>query len=314
MADYNFATALPGANRYPNAHNGGEFTTALPRTNNFSTALPKPKHASSSKSKDKSPKKKDVSSYPSGGEYSTALPRVRDSPDRVGVNGYSPSGMATALPQVKGSCQQAGQGPQSQTAFAHPFTEDGDQDRTDLPSGSHYSTALPRVKQNAAAASGWQAEGSFATALPRPKEHGHNISLKTTQNGEPAAFLPKAVGHPVEAVRSTGSPLSGSPRLVRRADSNNTHVQHIAKTIYNTFWGQGLTFHPFTHGDTPVSFPALWPDRRTTLMEAFKGAELDKNPYELCKLLLATNSHTTLDVLLEEKVRSRKSERSPCGI
>lgn len=97
---------------------------------------------------------------------------------------------------------------------------------------------------------------------------------------------------------------SSSPRVAKRQDNtlpSSSHTQHVTRTICDSLWGQKLTFHPYKLGDSPVSFPALWPDRRT-LVDTYKEPEVSKYPYELCKLLLATGSFKTLDALLDEQV------------
>ena len=78
-------------------------------------------------------------------------------------------------------------------------------------------------------------------------------------------------------------------------------AQHLARIICNSLWGQKLTFHPYTSGETPIPFSSLWPDKRT-LVDTFSEAELNKRPFELCKLLLATNSFWCLEALLDERV------------
>lgn len=188
--------------------------------------------------------------------------------------------------------------------------------------GGNFATALPRGNKYVTAMPGGNV--SMATALPG----GNRYTTGMTRNNY-ATALPKVVGvanmeiefQPPSGAAMVTAPhiktngcvfppgatrTQGSPRLPRRSDGatvpQTSHILHITKTIYNTLWGQGLTFHPYTRGDSPVHFSSLWPDRRTTLIDTYQGAELEKHPYELCKLLLATNSYTTLDVLLEEKV------------
>lgn len=82
---------------------------------------------------------------------------------------------------------------------------------------------------------------------------------------------------------------------------------HITQTICNALWGHQLSFHPFTRGDAPVRFSLLWPDKQS-LIEAYRDANLEQAPYELCKLLLATNSAASLDALLEEHVRIESTQ------
>ena len=78
-------------------------------------------------------------------------------------------------------------------------------------------------------------------------------------------------------------------------------VAQVTQTICNALWGNQLSFHPFTRGDTPVIFSSLWPGKQT-LVEAYADANIEDAPYELCKLLVATNSAKSLDALLEERV------------
>lgn len=78
---------------------------------------------------------------------------------------------------------------------------------------------------------------------------------------------------------------------------------NIPQTICNALWGHQLSFHPFSRGDPPVKFSSLWPNKNS-LIDAYRDANLEQAPYELCKLLLATNSASILDALLEEHVRS----------
>lgn len=102
----------------------------------------------------------------------------------------------------------------------------------------------------------------------------------------------------------SGSP-SHSPRVARRQESGPSHstsqVHHLTRITCNSLWGQKLTFHPYVSGESLVPFSSLWPERRT-LVDTFREAELDKRPYELCKLLLTTNSFKSLDALLDEQV------------
>lgn len=106
--------------------------------------------------------------------------------------------------------------------------------------------------------------------------------------------------------RSLNSSPSGSPRVARRQDSGSaltsiSHAQHQTRIICNSLWGQKLTFHPYMSGEPPIVFSSLWPEKRT-LVEIYRDAELSKRPYDICKLLLSTNSHKALDILLDEQV------------
>ena len=76
---------------------------------------------------------------------------------------------------------------------------------------------------------------------------------------------------------------------------------HWAQTISNTTWGYQLSFHIFTRGDAPVWFSSLWPDKGS-LVATYKDANLGEGVFELCKLLLVTNSDKSLDALLDDHV------------
>ncbi len=77
----------------------------------------------------------------------------------------------------------------------------------------------------------------------------------------------------------------------------------VTKTICDALWGNQLSFHPFNRGDAPVEFTSLWPTKAATLVETYAHANIEQAPYELCKLLVTTNSAQSLDALLEERVR-----------
>ena len=87
--------------------------------------------------------------------------------------------------------------------------------------------------------------------------------------------------------------------LQMEAFSENT--LHQTQTICNTLWGHQLSFHAFTVGDSHVNFASLWPDKKS-LVEIYRNANLERASYELCKLLLATKSVSSLRALLAEKV------------
>ena len=187
--------------------------------------------------------------------------------------------------------------------------------------GGNFATALPKGNKRTSFMPGGSGAVAMATAMP-----GSNKYTSGTAKSNYVTALPKVVEgvvmkskfQPSSSLAMAAPPqitnggifpsgpprTQGSPHLPRRCEgaSQSSHILHITKTIYNTLWGQGLTFHPYTHGDSVVLFPSLWPDRRATLIDTYQGAELDKHSYELCKLLLATNSYTTLDLLMEEKV------------
>lgn len=59
----------------------------------------------------------------------------------------------------------------------------------------------------------------------------------------------------------------------------------------------------FSRGDPVIDFTKLWPDKQT-MVETYTHANLEQAPSELCKLLVATNSASALDSLLEERVRT----------
>lgn len=104
-----------------------------------------------------------------------------------------------------------------------------------------------------------------------------------------------------------GTPPSSSPspRLRRHENTitSTSHAQHQTRLICNSLWGQRLTFHPYVSGDSPIPFSTLWPDKKM-LVETYtdQDAELNRRPYDLCKLLLSTNSWKSLDALLDEQV------------
>ncbi len=93
---------------------------------------------------------------------------------------------------------------------------------------------------------------------------------------------------------------TGKPSQVTISDHSPLQV---TKTICDALWGNQLSFHPFNRGDAPVEFTSLWPKKPATLVETYTHANIEQAPYELCKLLVATNSAQSLDALLEERVR-----------
>ena len=104
-----------------------------------------------------------------------------------------------------------------------------------------------------------------------------------------------------------GGQLPHLPFLTIRHSSSSlvmatpSQTLHWAQTISNTTWGHQLSFHPFTRGDAPVQFSSLWPDK-SILVATYKEANLGRCVYDLCKLLLVTNSDRSLDALLEDHV------------
>ena len=88
--------------------------------------------------------------------------------------------------------------------------------------------------------------------------------------------------------------------------SSPSQTLHWAQTVSNTTWGHQLSFHPFTRGDSPVHFSSLWPDK-SILVATYKEANLGQCVYDLCKLLLVTNSDKSLDALLEDHVSYYKN-------
>lgn len=130
--------------------------------------------------------------------------------------------------------------------------------------------------------------------LPSASGEGVAILPAHNRNGRvpPTTSSPHLVRRPASA--------NSSPHLVRRQTSTS-HDQHLSRVICNSLWRQKLTFHPYVSGDAPVAFCSLWPDK-STLVDTYREAEFHKRPYELCKLLLSTNSYKALDGLLDEKV------------
>lgn len=124
------------------------------------------------------------------------------------------------------------------------------------------------------------------------QNNGHSPHLNGRQESGPS--------HSPSVVRRQESGLSHSPCVARRQESTS-HVQHLTLLICNSLWGQKLTFLSFVNGESLVPFSLLWPDKHT-LVDTFREAEFNKRPFELCKLLLATNSTKSLDALLEEQV------------
>lgn len=129
-------------------------------------------------------------------------------------------------------------------------------------------------------------------------------STSSKDSGTPPAPQQKRLHHQNGRVVPPRS--SPSPRVMRRQESgagpahSTPQAQHLARIICNSLWGQKLTFHPYTSGESPIPFLSLWPDKRT-LVDTFTEAELNKRPFELCKLLLATNSFWCLEALLDER-------------
>ncbi len=89
--------------------------------------------------------------------------------------------------------------------------------------------------------------------------------------------------------------------------------QHITQTICNTLWRHNLSFLPYSQGDEPVSFSNLLPGKKT-LVDVYRQASLDRACYELCKLLMATNSLQSLEALLEDGSVSIHQSFSPDGV
>ena len=84
-------------------------------------------------------------------------------------------------------------------------------------------------------------------------------------------------------------------------EGTNGQSQHNTQTLCNTLWGHNLSFHPFLHGDDPIPFSSLLPNNKTFL-ETYRDAHLEKALFELCQLLVATNSVKSLECLLEQSV------------
>jgi ankyrin repeat protein len=87
-------------------------------------------------------------------------------------------------------------------------------------------------------------------------------------------------------------------------------IPHPAVTICNTLWGSALTFSPFSvaagaTGDAPkpVSFDRLFPEEQS-LVETCREAGLEREPLQLCSLLLGSSSYRALALLLKNGVLS----------
>ena len=92
-----------------------------------------------------------------------------------------------------------------------------------------------------------------------------------------------------------------SPLSLQVMAASRSQTLHWTQTISNTTWGHQLSFHPFSRGDAPVRFSSLWPDKEI-LVATYKEANLVQCVYDLCKLLVVTNSDRSLDALLENHV------------
>lgn len=71
---------------------------------------------------------------------------------------------------------------------------------------------------------------------------------------------------------------------------------HFSVTLCNTLWGSGLSFSSFSPGDLPLVFDNLFPEGKT-LVDTCREAGLDREPLELCKILLASNSYNVRNVV-----------------
>lgn len=71
---------------------------------------------------------------------------------------------------------------------------------------------------------------------------------------------------------------------------------HCSVTLCNTLWGSGLSFSSFSAGDQPLVFDHLFPEEKT-VVDTCREAGLDREPLELCKLLLASNSYNVRSVV-----------------
>ena len=165
--------------------------------------------------------------------------------------------------------------------------------RRDL--GVRFPSTTPPAPRNTRG--GVPAYGKGSTTPPPRSKPG---SIHT--NGLEGATPPASHTH---KQNGRTPPTNSSPRQPRRqepAPSSTSHAQHQTLLICNTLWGQKLTFHPYKVGDPSIQFCSLWPPDKQTLVDTYNDAELHKRPYDLCKLLLTTNSHKMLDALLEEKV------------
>ncbi len=95
--------------------------------------------------------------------------------------------------------------------------------------------------------------------------------------------------------------------------NGNGQSQHQTRTICNALWRHNLSFHPYSQGDSPVMFSVLLPDKRS-LVETYQQASLDAACYEVCVLLLATNSAQSLEALLEDGSVSIHRTFRPDGV
>ena len=84
---------------------------------------------------------------------------------------------------------------------------------------------------------------------------------------------------------------------VKMSAEGKATIPHPAVTICNTLWGSNLTFSPFSvaagaTGDAakPVSFERLFPEEQS-LVETCREAGLDREPLQLCSLLLGSSSY-----------------------
>ena len=84
---------------------------------------------------------------------------------------------------------------------------------------------------------------------------------------------------------------------VKMSAEGKATIPHPAVTICNTLWGSNLTFSPFSvaagsTGDAakPVSFDRLFPEEQS-LVETCREAGLEREPLQLCSLLLGSSSY-----------------------
>ena len=73
-------------------------------------------------------------------------------------------------------------------------------------------------------------------------------------------------------------------------------VRYPCRTVCNLFWGNRLASRPFTCGDTPISFPSLWPDV-AVFTSLYREGGLAAALPDIVRLLLATGGYPQLDGL-----------------
>lgn len=248
------------------------------------------------------------------------------------MNEVEVSGPRTALPASRNGRGNGAEAPR--TALPSPKRGGGyggEVPRTALPSprsgggngGGVFRTALPSPKKGGGGIAPFPNTtppkpkngigGAFpSTTPPMPMKEASpfsgNDSSNTSESATPPTTRRQNGKRNGVSPHNNGwtPPTNSSPHVARRLEpamSATSHTQHLTLLICNSLWGQKLTFHPFTMGDKPVMFSNLWPDQET-LVDTYKDAELNKRPYDLCKLLLAGQCVKALEALLDQKVSS----------